>query len=580
MSIEFVYVEDCMCNRGLEMPELSVCNGSASFTVLRPQFNENLIFSESNGIKIESSEFTNLCFETLRVAKKNEVDLLITPEYSIPTELIKSIAIGDEQSLKPSVKKLWCLSSQGMTLQEFDELIQTLKQNAVVLDEALHNVNRRNFVNALFYVFVDCSDNLCFVPQLKTQYMRNHNFDGEGSGLSLGNRIFKFGKDKANQLLSFICADVFQVHSNEFNYADMKTPLEHLIILHPQLNEKPRNDSFSDLRNITYKKSDAERTIYITSNWAAGTMINDGDAIKAPWSAVYFKNLDSRNDWFEKEREVRKHNNRLGLGFTYFCKNKLKIWFSDSREVMHQMEIMKPNPTVAAILCSRTQLKVKNSFTRNQSEWQKVNQIIVRDNLASVLDQDEKDVRYNYPLTAENDERDVFFGISLGGMEIKQLFANDDEIPLNVGTYIDDDCDCLRRTQLKNFKLLKSVLENKLLPIGFSELNNDHRFDLRDKLFNLISLNNTHDSAGAIAFVDGEVDAKRVSSELVKKLDEIKPQFTDDFENFKEEMERFQREKKVCVLYSEGIMDIGYYPRRNEDISHPDRIRNEESILR
>jgi hypothetical protein len=589
MAIEFKYVDDCLEIKKYGMPELSICSGNpATFSMLRPQFKEKIIFDDVNGVWTENQDFMRLCFDTLSTAKSEAVDLLITPEYSFPYEVI--IEICSNEAYKPEYGKLWCICCQGIKVSLFKEYLKKIqdKEKIILIDDALATTTYRKFVNAMFYIFTDKEKNIFMIPQIKTEAMGDPMLKCEGVGLSIGNVIYKIGKTTVNQVSTIICADVFKYNSGDLNHHNIKTANEHLILLHPQLNRKPRHPDFSRMRNTVYATDHFKDMIYITSNWALDTELISSDGggntsfIGSPWSSIYIKDIDRQ--WFEKEEEIRVENDKYGLGFGYHLSNKLKIWYCYSDELMQKIHVKKPGTSVACVQLPKYEINARQLYCRNFDKWNVEENYSKVDNLSDIINICEDDACYCYPLNESKKNRDIFFSIVTGQTSNKeQLYINDLEIPLNIGTYIDNECEELRHKNAKNFKFLTAVLREKKLPSEFKYLNENHKYSLKDSLFNLVSNDGINGMVAIVSFVDDKNTARKSYGDFKKKLNEFRPSIygysEEDIEVFKTAMKKFDN-KKICVFYQDDKMNLSWCPSTNEDIRQPDRIKNEASILR
>src|SRR5690554_4767310 len=109
MSDKFKYVEDIILNKiGPVCPEFDVCNGNPhAFTLMRPQFVATFEYDETNGPVIYDKAFNQLCEDLIKKAKYENVDVLITPEYCIPLDIITKVISDTSESLKPDLGKIW-----------------------------------------------------------------------------------------------------------------------------------------------------------------------------------------------------------------------------------------------------------------------------------------------------------------------------------------------------------------------------------------------------------------------------------------------------------------------------------------
>ena len=70
----------------------------------------------------------------LEIADENGVDLVITPEASVPRKVIEEIIDG---SIRPEEGKLWCLGAEGMNKNIYRSLVQKWEHAGAV---SLHGI--------------------------------------------------------------------------------------------------------------------------------------------------------------------------------------------------------------------------------------------------------------------------------------------------------------------------------------------------------------------------------------------------------------------------------------------------------
>lgn len=592
MSIELIYLEDVFEELNLELPNLNICNGSNSFfSMLRPQFKESLMYDNIVGPYIENKKFDTLCLETIITAKKESVDVLLTPEYSFSYDVIEKIITDESGELKPNIGKLWCLCCQGISVDSFTSKMLQFKNDAIVIENAIKSMDELSFVNALIYIFVDGSGKIILVPQIKTHTMGDAELLCEGKGLSLGNVIYKIGKGKSNQICSIVCADVFQYNRGEINIQDLKRVDESMILLHPQLNGKPRHETFAAFRRNAYDLEHYENLVYITANWASGTKLVNNDPslgikdleIMNPWTSIYMK--DKNKHWLETERDRRNHNESKGLGFGYYRSKKVKVWFNYKYELMHLLTIKKPRNEVPVVTVSKIELLVDKCYVRQSTEWCSKDTFPMKDNLCDVININKENDSYCYPIKASKALRDIFFGLSLGGYEEGQLQIEDNEIHQNIGTHIDDECEKFRESNAIKFKKLVYYLQNQNLPENMNELIKNHKFAIVENTFNLVSKDPANKNRAIVAFVENKNEARRLSERYEKKIKKLyyptpSGVSLEDIERLKKDFELYSL-NKVCVISNDEMgVEVVFYPVINENITNPDRKQNETSIVR
>lgn len=594
MSVNFVYVEDIVSEKfGQICPQFDVCNCNPYiFTIMRPQFCTTFIYDEINGPVIYDSTFNQLCEDLIRKAKTENVDVLITPEYCIPFDLINKIISDPSKSLMPELGKVWCLCCQGAKYDDFINYLSKFEElGAKVISLAFDTTIKNKFVNALLYVFLLTDGSLCVLPQLKTQIMGDRDLLCEGMGMSIGKVIYKFGKNSLNQLCTIICAD--SLNSRYVSLNNINEGNENIILLHPQLNEKPRDNTFCSLKYNLYSNVECDNMIYITVNWACGTkLIHKNNIIKEKilensWTCIYVK--DANNNWLEQQKNLRKDNFTKGLGFGYFDRCKLKVWYCIKNEIIHLITIRKPKRNGPSTTQPKHDVFVNKVYIRQSNtliEEEKV--ISSSDNLKDLLNVSTEDPDYNYPLIAEKEAKDKFFGICLGDLEKGQLSIGDSEICNIVSIHIDGECEKHRFELINNFNILVDILKRDILPPYMKELVKSHRFSLCDDFYNLVCKDSNIKTKAVVSYIPDESDARKISNYMKEEIDRLE---ASNFRNLisnlisqgkEKEISKYISGQLICVFTQKtgAAGQIVSYPKYNYGITSSDRMEDDTSISR
>ncbi len=536
MSMEFIYVEDQISDKKL-LPDFDICQSNTNvFSLMQLQCHAEVTFNVSHGPRVVNLDHYNLCRAALIATKAKEADILVTPEYSFPIELISEMVIDED--IQPAIGKIWCLACQGEPLTKFEKLVSDWSnKGAYIINASLLNVHRKKFVNAIIYVFKLTNKRLCIVPQLKTYPMADRSLEGEGPNLTLGKKIVLFGKGQSNVLGGFICSDVL---NNELLPKLMERQ-EHLILIHPQMNEKPRQHDFSRLREYIYRTAFGDRCIVITANWAYGTKIN-GSAytFNNPWSCIYIKNYDP--DWVNTYRQIRQKNFSAGQGFAYWEECRTHIWYSFKSEHLKFVFIKKPRQNGPKVCEPNLEVSNIETFTPSdtRNSWEPAD-LKFDLSLNKLL---EVDNCYQFPLNAQLEERDIFFGLSLGTLEEGQLTALRDETCERVGLHIDDECEALRIEAIGKFLKLIECLTDKCVPVYLQKLRNTHKFGLTQHPFNLLPLDDNEEDGALVAYV--EKNAEQIAKKYIRLIN---------------------NEEKVCIFTHDfGTSKITTLPKYNVSI--------------
>lgn len=599
MNVEFKYVEDIILDKiGPVCPEFDVCNGNPYvFTLLRPQFFATFEYDETNGPVIYDEAFEQLCEDLIKKAKYENVDVLITPEYCISLDIITKIVSDTSDSLKPNLGKIWCLCCQGTKYDSFLQYLDKFEElGAKVIRYAVETATLKNFINALIYVFRLTDGSICILPQLKTQIMADRDLLCEGMGMSVGRVVYKFGKERPNQLCTIICADALNFRN--ISLSNINSGNENIILLHPQLNEKPRNSTFCRLKYNLYDSTECDSMIYITVNWAYGTKLIHRNnpqpdttlSIINPWSCIYVKDIN--NQWLEQQRCLRNHNFSKGLGFGYFNRCKLKIWYCLKNEIIHLLTIKKPKGIGPSVAQPKQDVTVNKVYEAKDRRYLIEKDYIRKDNnLRELLDIREDEIDYNFPLRADKENRDIFFGVCLGylekDLEKGQLAIVDNEVCNIVSIHIDDECEEQRLKLINHFNILVNLLKAGKLPPYMKELVRSHMFSLEDCIFNLVSKDNNVRAKAIVSYVPYEPDAKKVSSKMKEEEKNKNAELNKDIiyelisEERENEIRKFITNTYVCVFTQKrGTTQIISYPEYKPEITSSDRVPDGTSIMR
>jgi hypothetical protein len=228
-------------------------------------------------------------------ALQSQAQLLITPEYSVPWNLIREIAAGPR---RPPRGALWILGCESITPDELEQLQVVLQDEADVrlIHEPFDQQQRaqRTFIDPVVFAFwvvnEEGADILCLLVQFKTVVSRDPDHV-ELQSLYLGTSVYKFTAQPGDvSLLSLICSDAF-----EFTNALVDAHCTNLLLVHIQLNQRPGNIDYAAYRTRVFSVASNNNVEIICLNWAAGVLI-DGDP--TPWNAI------AGSAWYVSPRDL------------------------------------------------------------------------------------------------------------------------------------------------------------------------------------------------------------------------------------------------------------------------------------
>ena len=323
----------------LKETSLQVCNSeNEHFSVLQYKAQGILLYSHERGMYSENTEEQKEQIEVfLRLARKEGVDLAISPEASVPWEIAGKILEGN---LKPPRKgKIWFLGMEGISLDDFEETLNEWKKkdDIVIINSQMGNLSKH--INAAIYFFITEADKLAIVIQAKIGGMKDISFKHEQNDLSAGKEIFLLDLNGTataeNVIAGIICADIFHINATDFcrNFHG-KTPL----ILHIQMNPKPYYKDMASFRDTFFRDSEIRGSQVITANWGRYTSIRQEGSMAEEKRKGYtdsgstvYMNLRLNHGTYDfrdllKDRFIQHMGEVQQSGFEYFLTEKYEIW--------------------------------------------------------------------------------------------------------------------------------------------------------------------------------------------------------------------------------------------------------------
>ncbi len=311
--MEIKLVADILHENTLEAPILNalIPNGD-NYTVLTLQPHGD-IEASADGVRSRDRVLVTGQFSKfLEYAKETQADIIITPEYSMPWDVLSAaISAGDG----PDQGKLWALGCESIKFSELESLKESLAPLATIIYEPLDASSTR-FVSPLAYIFLsppapDGGDAKTVVlVQFKTHAMGDPDHF-EINGMLRGTCIYQFGGNEQNlKLVSLICADAFALN-DEIAVAIH----DRALILHIQLNQNPRNEWFVGCRERLLRYN-GDTTEVLCLNWSEDVIMSISghrrDLKNIAGSAWYLKSRE-----FDDRDITLCSNHRQGLYYTW-----------------------------------------------------------------------------------------------------------------------------------------------------------------------------------------------------------------------------------------------------------------------
>lgn len=241
-----------------------------------------------------------------------KADLAVTPEYSMPWEVLEQ-AISSGKT--PPSGSLWVIGCESITFDNLLQLQRRMRPTAQLICEQLDGGTRR-FVDPVAYVFttspIDDAQKsvLVVLVQFKTCHMGDSTHF-ELNGLQVGSRLYCFG-DAVSQLrlATLICSDAFA-----FLDEHARQLYDRTLLIHIQLNEKPRQEQYRLYRpKLLGFQGDATELLCL--NWAKNVQERQGDSFKA-WNNIAGSAWYLRPDKFDRSDSMLLENHSRGLYYTW-----------------------------------------------------------------------------------------------------------------------------------------------------------------------------------------------------------------------------------------------------------------------
>jgi hypothetical protein len=317
--MEIVAVKDILSSVGLVAPSLRATipnKDNYKITLFQPK---GVVEVSENGVRNKDRKLANDQFSKyLSYAYEASLDIAVTPEYSTPWEVLKSLVQAGQV---PKNGKIWILGCESITKAGLKKFTEELEDEVHVLYENIQESAQR-FYSPLAYVFRApvIEDKSKFKTVILVQFKTHSLSDPshfEINNMAEGSQIYQFGGENGNEirLVTLICADAFSFkdhHADQIHHNGL--------IFHIQLNQNPRHNIFTGCRSKLLGYGN-DTTEIVCLNWARDVCIWTGD-IENTWgniggSAWYTKSNDlDTNDLAISENHAQ--------GFYYTWLKELK----------------------------------------------------------------------------------------------------------------------------------------------------------------------------------------------------------------------------------------------------------------
>lgn len=309
MCATFVRIEQALAEHGLKTPQLNVLTADLRHyetVVIQPT---GAIEANADGVRhVDRTGAIKRYSRFLRLAAERGADLVVTPEYSCPWEVLAD-CIANRQL--PSEGKLWVLSMESIQPTQLADFTAT-RPDVFWIHEQPDVRHGKKFLDPVAYVTLtsdgDNNRRVVVVLQFKAHPMGGHPF--EQNHLILGRLTYVWhNPDDTIRLVTLICSESLAFDAAAWTACSCH--LHPFIFLHPQLTSVPRHPHALAYRNHLFSQNDSTHVEVLALNWARGFRINDEPESRYGGSAIFTKAPE-----FELSDDRLEANHHKGLFYT------------------------------------------------------------------------------------------------------------------------------------------------------------------------------------------------------------------------------------------------------------------------
>jgi ABC-type dipeptide/oligopeptide/nickel transport system ATPase subunit len=357
-------VEDVLALRGLGTPDLAMLQAthqSYRALLLQPS---GPIYADTQRIgHFDPTAAAARADAFLAMAAERGDQLVVTPEYFLPVSSLVQAAKGGHF---PAEGALWVLGCESMTPARLASFKDDCAGHCdVIYEEDPAPAVQGNYFDPVAYCFItqDADKNFKRVVlfQFKTAPSRDdHGF--ENKQLRCGRAIYRFqGKDGYIKLSTIICSDALDLGED---LDSNKKLSDRAILIHIQLNPKPKHTDYRRYRNEVFRRSPvATDCDIICLNWAHNVVQHDSPAHSNAW-----KN-ESGSAWYVPERRCSvkddevANNEAKGLYYTWHEKRRhvLHFHYDEAVFALTVPKVMQDGPAVHDVLIGPQLFELESS---------------------------------------------------------------------------------------------------------------------------------------------------------------------------------------------------------------------------
>lgn len=414
--------------------------------------------------------------------------------------------------------------------------------------------------------------------------------------MCLGNLILEFGDDADRKLKTVICSDALNADIEVSDLLDTSN----CVIIHPQLNTSPKEDTFRRLRRKMMEGQ--QEHIFITANWAKGTQVfakelaSDNYLLKInnPWSTVYYKYPPqySLSEWYHENENCLKDNEKLLVYGHFFERQRTAAWTLVGEECLTRYRIVSQGTRQPGIVAPDKYVKVLDTKTWKYNHWKNVNEDtehkfrkahyleneLITSSFAEFIDSFISKENVAFPLVSPSKiEAGKFMELLLGEEKHTYLTLLENEDFANTLLIVDSHSETQVRKGLEKFqKLLIEIEEekedkesNRGFPKHFEKYRDGFHFGFFDEKNITYNISNPKRTMYSIfAIVDTHEDALRYEKMLKETV--LKSMT---------EKESTKLACAMCIFYTDmQTQTLRSHPKLNIKTTAADRIISEIDI--
>lgn len=372
MAISIVDVESLLTARSLIYPSLDALNpNQQAYRSLLLQPSGPILADNSRIGPFDLTEANHQATKFLAIAKSKGHQLVVTPEYYLPTETLVASIQGD---VFPASGSLWVLGCESIRPDQLSKLESSCYGycDLIFVKEDGPEV-QGVYYDPVAYCFttkdMEGNDRKVVILQFKTISSRDLHFF-ENKNLRCGNVIYQFkGRDNLLSLSAIICSDSFNINLDDSVRREL---VRNATLIHIQLNPKPRHTDYMRYRVDTFSKNkNLTNCDIICLNWA-----EDMIQFNTPYGKPDEWNNESASAWYISEDRCSshdyeiEHNESLGLYYSKHIRKRHVLHFH-GEEAVFELTVAKILHDGDGVLDNNTgpKLDVRYTWDQDQLDW-------------------------------------------------------------------------------------------------------------------------------------------------------------------------------------------------------------------